>query len=180
MIQDIKFIKIGEESCFNKLSIALFSTRNYSEYSIKLVRDLIIKFHDNYIFYFTYDFYLRTGLYKMMLPKFRKVIVVEKKFFSDKLLYNADGLIVLEEYSTNKRVNYLVKDLVTLNFVKKIVILEATRFSQNLKIVSEIAASNSIDVYCLPGKIYDNSSFGTNKMIFDGAIPLYDLDLLIG
>ena len=114
----------------------------------------------------------------MKLPEFKKVIVVERKFLSEKMLKSYSGIVVIDEYSQNKRINYLVKDLVCLNFVSKILILESTKFSQNLRILSEVAASNSIDVYCLPGKIYDNSSFGTNRMIFDGAIPLFDFDLL--
>jgi hypothetical protein len=178
VIQDIKYVKIGEEKYFTGNSLAVFSTRNFSNYTSRLVQDLILKFHQKYIFYFTYDFYLRTGIYRMKLPEFKKVIVVERKFFSEKMLKSYSGIVVIDEYSQNKRINYLVKDLVCLNFVSKILILESTKFSQNLRILSEVAASNSIDVYCLPGKIYDNSSFGTNRMIFDGAIPLFDFDLL--
>ncbi len=178
MIQDIKYVKIGEEKYFTGNSLAVFSTRNFSNYTSRLVQDLILKFHQKYIFYFTYDFYLRTGIYRMKLPEFKKVIVVERKFLSEKMLKSYSGIVVIDEYSQNKRINYLVKDLVCLNFVSKILILESTKFSQNLRILSEVAASNSIDVYCLPGKIYDNSSFGTNRMIFDGAIPLFDFDLL--
>lgn len=178
MIQDIKYTKIGEEKYFTGSSIAIYSTRNSSTYTSKTVENLILKFHQKFIFYFTYDFYLRTSIYKMKLPEFKKVIVVERKFFTEKMLNHCSGVLIVDEYSQNKRVNYLVKDLVCLNFVSKIIILEATRYSQNLKMLSEIAAGNSVEVYCLPGKIYDNTSFGTNKMIFDGAIPLFDFDLL--
>jgi len=179
MINEIKYDKSGDLNIFKKKNtLALYSTRNYTEYTLKIVKNIILKFKDSFIFYFTYDFYLRSGLYKISEFKYQKVLIIDKKFLHHNLVKNTDAQVIVEDYSSDKRINYLVKDLVILNFVSKILILEATKFSRNLKILSEIASENSIDVFCLPGRISDPASYGTNKIIYDGAIPLFDFELL--
>ncbi|NBO17277.1 MAG: hypothetical protein EBV07_00065 [Proteobacteria bacterium] len=178
MLGEIKYEKYGNLSIFRKKGIGLFSTRSYTEYTKEVVRNLIFKFKDDFVFYFTYDFYLRTGIYQLQNLIYQKVIVLDKAFYNENLAKKSNSQIVIEEYSTNKRINYLIKDLVILNFVSKIVILEATKFSSNLKILAEVASENSVDVFCLPGRLFDRSSYGTNKIIYDGGIPLFDFELL--
>lgn len=179
MIDEIKYEKHGKLSVLNRSnSIGVFSTRNYSDYSLQVVRNLILKFKEKFVFYFTYDFYLRCGLYKLGNITYEKVLIIEKEYLHHSIVQKSEAQLVIEPYSSNKRVNYLVKDLVILNFVKKVLILEATKFSSNLKILSEIASEKSIDVFCLPGRITDPSSYGTNRIIYDGAVPLFDFELL--
>lgn len=179
MIYEIKYEKLGNLEIFKKKKgIAIYSTRNCTDYSLDMVKKLIYKFKDKFVFYFTYDFYLRSSLYKFKNIDFQKVMVVEESFNLNTFKSNSEAHIILKENIENRRLRYLYKDLVILNFVSKIIILEATKFSKNLKILSEIATENSIDVFCLPGKLTDTSSYGTNKMIFDGGIPLFDFELL--
>jgi len=178
MLSEIKYEINGNTSLFKKKGIGIFSTRNFTSYTQDILKNLISVYRDRMVFYFTYDFYLRTGIYKFNNLKYQKILITEKKFLHHNLIKNSDAQVILEEYSENKRVNYLVKDLVIINFVSKILILEATKFSTNLKILSEIASENAIDVYCLPGRMFDRSSYGTNKIIYDGGIPLFDFELL--
>lgn len=180
MIGEIKYEKYGNLDIFkSKKTIGVFTTRNNTEYSFESIKKIILKYRDSTVFYFTYDFYLRTGLYRVGFD-FLKVVVTESKFLHHNLVKNSNAQLVLNELPENKKLSHLIKDLVILNFVRKIIILEATKFSKNLKVISEIASGNSIDVFCLPGRLSDSSSYGTNKIIFDGAIPLFDFDLLSG
>ena len=179
MLNEIKYEKYGKLSVFNKKNtIGVFSTRNYTEYSLLIIKNLILKYKDKFVFYFTYDFYLRSGLYKIVNINYEKVLIIEEDYLHHNLVKKSEAQVVIEKYTENKRVNYLVKDLVILNFVSKILILEATKFSRNLQILSEIASERSIEVFCLPGRLIDSSSYGTNKIIYDGAIPLFDFELL--
>lgn len=181
MLDELKYEKQGNIEILNKKkTLGIFSTRNFTDYSNQVVKNLIYKFKDNFVFYFTYDFYLRSGVYRIKDINFAKVLVTESKYMHHNLIKNSEAQLVVEEFTINKRLNYLFKDLVILNFVSKILILEATKFSQNLKILAEVASENSIEVYCLPGKLTDYSSYGTNKIIYDGGIPLFDFELLSG
>lgn len=179
MLEQLNYIRIGESKLFSKnKSLGVYSTRNFTSYSSEVLKKIILKYRDKYVFYFTYDFFLRSGVYKEKNIEYQKVIIIDKKFTHHQILKQVEGQIVVEEFTEHKKTNYLLNDLVILNFVSRILVLEATIFSKNLRILTEIASDHSIDVYCLPGKIYDKSSYGTNKMIFDGAMPLYDLELL--
>ncbi len=179
MLNEINYEKHGNLSVLRKKkNLGLFSTRNYSDYTLEIAKKIIYKFKDSYVFYFTYEFYLRSGLYKYKDLNYSKVLIVDRNFFHHNLVKETDAQLLIEEYSDDKRINYLAKDLLILSFVSKILILEATKFSSNLKILYEIALEKSIDVYCLPGKLTDPSSYGTNKIIYEGGIPLFDFELL--
>jgi len=179
MINQIKYRKYGNLDLFKKKkALGVYSTRNDTYYSREVLKKIILKFKNEFVFYFTYDFYLRSGLYKFNEVNYRKILITEEKYLHHNLIKSTEAYIIVDEFSENKRLNYLFKDLVILNFVKKILILEATKFSYNLKILAEMASENSLDVFCLPGKITDFSSYGSNKIIYDGGIPLFDFDLL--
>ena len=78
----------------------------------------------------------------------------------------------------DRKTEYLFLDLFISQKVRNILILEATKYSKNLEIIGTYCAERGLNVFCLPGKINDRSSEGSNRMIFNGAIPLYTLDLL--
>ena len=76
------------------------------------------------------------------------------------------------------RLKYLYKDLFISSKSDNVLILEATKYSKNLNILTLYAQELGKEVYVLPGRIDSGSSEGANKLIFDGASPFYTLDLL--
>ncbi len=56
-----------------------------------------------------------------------------------------------------------------------VVVIEAARKSGAL-ITASYAVEQGKDVYALPGRIDSPASEGTNRLIYDGAIPIFDLD----
>ena len=192
MIEDIQFTYYSKDRIKKKGSVknlnqnitdgvvrfGIFATRNITNYSRIFIRDLLFELKSQFHFFMTYEVYLRIGSGFFPRDVSLTIIFDENNYLlGSKELVGRDRF-VLKIPELSKRHFYLLKDLFILELIDSIVILEATKFSKNLSIVASVSAEKSKNVYCLPGRYLDPSSYGTNKLIFDGAIPLFSLELL--
>ena len=158
----------------DKKILGIFTTRHATFYSKKIIKDIVLNFKDVYSFMLTYETYNRLELRETdsnFILIFSEEDVIETK--KDRNLK-----VFLKSELTDLRLKFLYKDLFIATKSDNILILEATRYSKNLNILALYAQEIGKDVYVLPGRIDSNSSEGANKLIFDGASPLYTLDLL--
>jgi len=157
--------------------LGIYTTRSLSEYSLKVFSQLVAKFSDEFVFFLTYEAFIRLEGVKH-LSKAIYCIVFEEKHL-EKHLKNPNILeVFLENNVPDRRLGYLLKDIFIVEKVSKLVVLEATKLSKNLEIISLYADQKGKKVFCIPGRIDSDSSRGTNKLIAEGVLPLYDLDLL--
>lgn len=168
----------GDRGLLNsKSSLALFSSRNLTRYSIRVANEIVINFHNKYTFYSTGSNLNRLEIDPLKSGKF--VIIHDENSWKTKItapnILNVKFSKLIHE---TKKLEYLWMDLFIAERVGNILILEATTYSKNLEILSTYCAEKGINVFCLPGKITDRESEGSNRIIFNGAIPLYTLDLL--
>lgn len=63
------------------------------------------------------------------------------------------------------------------NYADKLVIVEGGKNSGTLLLARNFVEKNK-EVYCVPGRIFDEGSWTTNWLIKEGAIPLIDVDSL--
>jgi hypothetical protein len=157
-----------------KKILGIFTSRHATSYSRKIIKVVVTNFHDKYCFMMTYETYQRLGL----LDVSESLIIIfdsdyEKSRLKDKFLR-----VNLSNNLTDLKLKYLYKDLFITTKSDNVLILEATKYSKNLNILALYAQEIGKEVYVLPGRIDSDSSEGTNKLIFDGASPLYTLDLL--
>jgi len=158
-----------------KKILGLFTTRHSTNYSKKVVREVISNFYDKYCFMMTFETFQRLGLEHNQLGTF---ILIFDEEGSTKPKSKDKINVYLKNTVTDLRLRYLYKDLFISNKSDNILILEATKFSKNLNILTLYAQGIGKEVFVLPGRIDSDSSEGTNRLIFDGANPFYTLDLL--
>lgn len=65
------------------------------------------------------------------------------------------------------------------DYADYLVIIEGGEKSGTILLASKFVEKNK-DVYCVPGRIFDNSSQATNWLIKQGAIALWGMDDLTG
>jgi DNA processing protein len=58
-----------------------------------------------------------------------------------------------------------------------LIIIEAGKNSGTL-ITADLALDMGKDVYVVPGSVFNSQSYGCNKLLSEGAIPLYDFNIL--
>jgi|LakMenEpi03Aug12_release.lakeMendotaPanAssembly.Ray.scaffolds.fasta_scaffold04378_14 DNA processing protein len=58
-----------------------------------------------------------------------------------------------------------------------LIIIEAGKNSGTL-ITADLALEMGKDVYVVPGSVFNSQSYGCNKLLSEGAIPLYDFNIL--
>lgn len=177
MNQEFKFEYrvIGDTSKIKgKKILGIFTTRHATNYSKKIIKDIVINFHDIYCFMMTFETYNRLNL---DLDSANFVLIFDdqeaKNYKKDKNLK-----VFLKCGIEELRLKYLYKDLFISSKSDNVLILEATKYSKNLNILTLYAQELGKEVYVLPGRIDSGSSEGANKLIFDGASPFYTLDLL--
>lgn len=61
------------------------------------------------------------------------------------------------------------------NYADLLVIIEGGKRSGTLLLASKFVEKNK-NVYCVPGRIFDEGSFATNWLIKQGAIPLTEIE----
>jgi DNA processing protein len=71
------------------------------------------------------------------------------------------------------------RNRIIAGFASKTAVVEAPHKSGAM-ITAGIAAEEGREVWAVPGRIDDNRCAGSNRLIFDGAMPLVDLELLFG
>ncbi|MDR3164206.1 MAG: DNA-processing protein DprA [Synergistaceae bacterium] len=71
------------------------------------------------------------------------------------------------------------RNRIIVGFASKIVIVEAPHKSGGM-ITAGLAAEEGREVWSVPGRIDDERCAGSNRLIFDGAMPLVDFELLFG
>lgn len=167
----------GNRELFNSsMNLGIFATRFLTNYSKKVMYEIVAKFHKDYVFYFSYWSFKNLNI---PINSTRLVIIHDEESWKNRIKgENIFNIKVLNIPKVNKRSDHLFLDLFISQKVRNILILEATKFSKNLEIISTYSGERGLNVFCLPGRITDLSSEGSNKMIFNGAIPLYTLDLL--
>jgi hypothetical protein len=157
-----------------KKLLGVFTSRHATSYSKKIIKEIVINFHETYCFMMTFETFYRLGL--------------ESELGTFVLIYDDESVNKVKKDSTLKvflkneisefRLKYLYKDLFISNKSDNVLILEATKYSKNLNILALYAQELGKNVYVLPGRIDSESSKGANKLIFDGASPFYTMDLL--
>ena len=157
-------------------TLGIFVSRSRTKYSLEIAHEIVIQFHSLYIFYITFPAYERLNLQNH--PGRFVVIYDSENWYKRKSVKSELDIKVKHNEVVDRKTEYLFLDLFIAQKVRNILILEATRYSKNLEIIGTYCAERGLNVFCLPGRITDPSSTGTNKMIFNGAIPLYTLDLL--
>lgn len=158
-----------------KPCLGIISTRQSTPYSEKILKQILNTYLDKFTFACSYVFYKK---YKRVFKDAGKlsVIIASRDYFKSseplsEINYVFDGNI-------SQKANYLILDMLLVSICQKIVILESTRESKNIEKLSLYAASIGVDVYCVPGNIDSPYSQGTNKLIYEGCIPLYSIELL--
>lgn len=167
-------VKGDVSKIINKKILGIFTSRHATNYSKKVIREIVTNFHDNYCFMMTYETFSRLQLDECSGP----FVIIYDSDFIDKEKKDSVLKVFLKNEITELKLKYLYKDLFISNKSDNVLILEATKYSKNLNILALYAQEIGKDVYVLPGRIDSESSEGTNKLIFDGASPLYTLDLL--
>lgn len=157
-----------------KKILGIFTSRHSTNYSKKIIKDIVTNFHDKYCFMMTYETYLRLDC----VNEASSAVIIFDSDFEKIPLKNNFLRVSLKNELTDLKLKYLYKDLFITSKSDNVLILEATKFSKNLNILALYAQEIGKEVYVLPGRIDSDSSEGTNKLIFDGASPLYTLDLL--
>jgi DNA processing protein len=71
------------------------------------------------------------------------------------------------------------RNRIIAGLASRIVVAEAPHKSGAM-ITARLAAEAGREVWAVPGRIDDERCAGSNSLIFDGAMPLADLDLLFG
>ena len=71
------------------------------------------------------------------------------------------------------------RNRIIAGFASKTVLVEAPHKSGGM-ITAGLAAEEGREVWAVPGRINDERCAGSNRLIFDGAMPLVDLELLFG
>lgn len=61
------------------------------------------------------------------------------------------------------------------NYADFLIIIEGGKNSGTILLASKFVEKNK-NVYCIPGRIFDEGSYGTNWLIKQGAIPLTEMD----
>ena len=158
----------------DKKILGIFTTRHATFYSRKVVRDIVLNFKEDYSFMLTYETYCRLNLKE---TDSRFIIIFSEEEISE-IKKDKNLKVFLKSDLADLRLKFLYKDLFIASKSDNILILEATKYSKNLNILALYAQEIGKDVYVLPGRLDSNASEGTNRLIFDGASPLYTLDLL--
>ena len=158
--------------------VGIFTTRSRTSYSRRFLEELHSAFNSSLVLVMTHEIYKSLGLEKFDC---KKIIIYDETNMKYKDELNDNNILRIKINNLpveDLKLRYLLKDIFISEIVKNIVILEATNYSKNLEILSVYCADRGINVFCLPGRYGDFSSKGTNRMIFNGAIPLFSLDLL--
>lgn len=74
--------------------------------------------------------------------------------------------------------NFLRRNRLISAYSDGLIVVEAAKKSGSMNTVNH-AANQGKEVFVVPGNINSSLSYGTNEMIFKGAIPIYDIDLFI-
>lgn len=88
-----------------------------------------------------------------------------------------DGAII-SEYPPNlsaQKYHFPLRNRIISGLSKAVVVVEGAITSGAL-ITARRAGEQGRDVYAFPGRITDKSSEGPNKLLFDGAMPIYNYD----
>lgn len=157
-----------------KKILGIFTSRHSTNYSKKIIKEIVSNFHDKYCFMMTYETYLRLDF----VEDTPSVVIIFDSDYEKNHLKNKFLRVSLKNELTDLKLKFLYKDLFIASKSDNVLILEATKYSKNLNILALYAQEIGKEVYVLPGRIDSDSSEGTNKLIFDGASPLYTLDLL--
>jgi DNA processing protein len=161
----------------NREFLGIYTSRSLTSYSLDVFSQLVSKFSDFFVFFLTYEAFIRLEGVKHLSNSLFCIIFEEKHW--ERRLKNPNILeVLLNNNESDGRLKYLLKDIFIVEKVSKLVVLEATRYSKNLEIISLYADQKGKKVFCIPGRIDSESSRGTNKLISEGVLPLYDLDLL--
>ena len=104
----------------------------------------------------------------------------ENKKVFERILEN-DGTIISEFKLGTKpeKYNFPLRNRIISGLSKKIIVVEARQKSGSL-ITAEYAINQGKDVYAVPGNITSNNSYGTNKLIEEGAFIFKNVDDLFG
>jgi len=157
--------------------LGIYTTRSLSNYSILVFSQLINKFSGDFVFFLTYEVFTRLEGIRHISKAIFCIVFEEKNW--ERRFKNPNILeVLLENEVSDARLRYLLKDIFIVEKVTKLVVLEATSYSKNLEIISLYADQKGKKVFCIPGRIDSESSRGTNKLISEGVLPLFDLDLL--
>lgn len=100
----------------------------------------------------------------------------ENKKVFERILEN-NGTIVSEFKLGTKpeRYNFPLRNRIISGLSKKVIVVEAKQKSGSL-ITAEYAAFQGRDVYAVPGNITSSNSYGTNKLISDGAFVFTNIE----
>ncbi len=88
-----------------------------------------------------------------------------------------DGAII-SEYPPNlnaQKYHFPLRNRIIAGLSEAVVVVEGSITSGAL-ITAKCALEQGRDVYAFPGRITDKTSEGPNKLIFDGAMPIYNYD----
>lgn len=168
----------NKENLNHKNILGVFTTRSKTSYSKNFIDETINIFKKDIVIVFTYETYRSLGLDR---AEFKKIIVFDEencKNIPENIDQNSLFIKIENLPTEDLKLRYLLKDIFITDISRNILILEATNYSKNLEILATYCADKGINVFCLPGRINDFSSRGTNRMIFHGAIPLFSMDLL--
>jgi len=178
---DFKYRFYGDKNkVTNKEFLGIFSSRNLTDYSIKVFEEIVLKFQNEFVFFLTFEAFKRLDGMKVVKKAQDAVfcLIYETKYWNLRVQSSKITEILLDTDVEDSKLKYLLKDIFIVEKVSKIMILEATIFSKNLEIITLYADQKGKKVYSLPGRIDSSASAGTNKLIYDGVMPLFSLDLL--
>ncbi len=178
--------------CTNNLygeNAAIVGSRNASEYGKKVSYNLayyLSEHNVNVVSGLAYgiDKYAHLGSLKSNIGRTiavlgtgvsdEEVYPSQNKRVFERILEN--GGTIISEYkigSNPEKYHFPYRNRIISGLSKKIIVVEAGEKSGSL-ITANYALEQGKDIYAVPGNIYSKNSFGTNKLIEEGAYVLYD------
>ncbi|WP_025209885.1 DNA-processing protein DprA [Hippea sp. KM1] len=103
----------------------------------------------------------------------------ENKTLFDKM---ADKGCIISEFPLNTpptKYNFPARNRIIAGLAEAVLVVEADIKSGSL-ITARLAAEQSKAVFAVPGEIFSKRSRGTNKLIAEGAIPVLDVNTILG
>lgn len=97
----------------------------------------------------------------------------------DKIIIDSAGAVIseFEENQSPQIWTFPKRNRIVAGLSDYLIIVEAGERSGTL-ITADLALEMGKDVYVVPGSIYNKQSYGCNKLLAEGAIPLFDLKIL--
>ncbi len=174
---------IGEKPNWNQKRVCIIGSRNYSDYGLAVTKKIINEIAGYPITIVSglaygidslaHRFALENSMKTIAIPGsgLNKDVIYPKRHFSlaEEIIKNKGCLI--SEYNDDQLAanwTFPQRNRIMAGISNLVVIIEAAEKSGTM-ITARLALDYNIDVSCVPGSIFHQTSCGTNKLLKEGA-----------